>query len=314
MISWPCASLNGRLILRKVALAERNQRDALITGVELSLYISNRLSVYLDAYGHLSPSLATSNFGAALTRLYVQILCFIAHAVRIQRMRSISRAVQALWDSKIVMRFEEECDKLCARLSEEARICDNQADLEAQLRTLDDIHALHASVLRIQEKVDLSKLRTAGEATHNSSAEGELPRCLPNTRIDLLEQIADWAGDPTGKRIFWLCGKAGTGKSTISRTVAQKLDDDHLLGASFFFKRGRAERSHAKLFFPTIARQLADFFPATAPGIAAALDQDSLLCDRYLSYQFEQLLLRPLQDTFFKQLTVRECCTCYRRT
>lgn len=48
--------------------------------------------------------------------------------------------------------------------------------------------------------------------------------------------------------------------------------------------------------FPTIARRLADFFPAIAPGIAASLEQDSLLCDRYLSAQFEQLLLRPLQN------------------
>jgi hypothetical protein len=80
-------------ILRKVVLAERNQRDALITGIELSLYISNWLSVYLDVYGHLSPSLAANNSRAALTRLYVQMFCFIAHAVRIRRMRSIGRAV-----------------------------------------------------------------------------------------------------------------------------------------------------------------------------------------------------------------------------
>jgi hypothetical protein len=286
------------LIPRKVALAERNQRGALINGIELSLYISNRLGVYLVVYGQLSPSLATSNFRAALTKLYVHIFCFLAHAVRVQKMRSIGRAAQALWNSSILMQFEEEGDKLCARLSEEARICDNQASLEAQLRSLSEIHGVHASVLRIQEKVDLGKLRTAGEATHNSSAERELPRCLPNTRTDLLEQIADWAGDPTGKRIFWLCGKAGTGKSTISRTVAQRLEDDRLLGASFFFKRGRAERSHAKLLFPTIARQLADLFPPIASGITASLDQDSLLCDKYLSTQFEHLLLRPLRNAF----------------
>ena len=168
--------------------------------------------------------------------------------------------------------------------------------MEARLRSLSEIHGVHANVLKIQEKVDLGKLRTAGEALHNSSTEGELSRCLPNTRTELLEQIADWATDQTGKRIFWLCGKAGTGKSTISRTVAQKLCDGHLLGASFFFKRGRAERSHAKLLFPTIARQLADFFPAIASGIAASLAKDSLLCDRYLSAQFEHLLLRPLQN------------------
>ena len=73
--------------------------------MELSLYISNRLSVYLDVYGQLSPSLATSNFRAALTGLYVRIFRFIAHAARIQQTRSIGRAVQALWDSSILMRF-----------------------------------------------------------------------------------------------------------------------------------------------------------------------------------------------------------------
>lgn len=264
--------------------------------MEVSLYIGNRLNVYLDVYGHFSPSPATSNFRAALVKLFAHNLRFLAHAVRIQKQRSLGRAVKALWDSSILIQFEAECDKLCVRLSEEARICDSRVNLEAQLRNLDEIHGVHASVLKIQEKVDLGKLRTAGEAMHNSSAEGGLSQCLPNTRTELLEQIAGWVSDTTSKSIFWLCGKAGTGKSTISRTVAQKLHDDHLLGASFFFKRGRAERSHARLLFPTIARQLADFFPAIAPGIAASLEQDSLLCDRYLKTQFDQLLLHPVRN------------------
>ena len=283
-------------MLHKVALAERDQRGALVTGMELSLYIGNRLSVYLDLYGQFSPSPTTNNFRADLVKLYAHIFRFLSHAVRIQGQRRIGRAMKFLWDSSILMQFEEECDKLCIRLSEEARICDTQASLGAQLQNLDEIHGVLANVLKIQEKVDLGKLRIAGEATHNSSSEGELPRCLPNTRTDLLEQIAGWVSDPAGKRIFWLCGKAGTGKSTISRTVAQKLDNDGLLGASFFFKRGRADRSHAKLLFPTIARQLADLFPDIAQVVAAALDQDSLLCDRYLKNQFDSLLLEPLQS------------------
>ena len=283
-------------MLHKVALAERDQRGALVTGMELSLYIGNRLSVYLDLYGHFSPSPTTNNFHADLVKLYAHIFRFLAHAVRIQGQRRIGRAMKFLWDPSTLMQFEEECNKLCARLSEEARICDSQANLEAQLRNLDEIHGINASVLRIKEKVDLGKLRTAGEATHNSSSEGDLSRCLPNTRTDLLEQITDWVSNPAGKRIFWLCGKAGTGKSTISRTVAQKLHDDRLLGASFFFKRGHAERSHSKLLFPTIARQFADFFPAIAPGIAASLERDSLLCDRYVGAQFEPLLLQPFQN------------------
>lgn len=42
-------------------------------------------------------------------------------------------------------------------------------------------------------------------------------------RTDLLERIFDWATDYAGKRTFWLCGgKAGTGKSTILRTIARR--------------------------------------------------------------------------------------------
>jgi hypothetical protein len=286
-----------RLITQhKVALGDSNQRAVLVTGTELALYMSNRLKVYLVTYARLPLSSATENLRRSLVSLYVHILTFLAHAIRIQRKRRVMKGFQALWEPGVLTQFEEECDKLCVRASEEARICDSQASLEAQLQSLNEIHNVHTSVMRLEDKVDLSKLETAKEATYNSSTEGELPQCLPDTRTDLLEQIADWAADDTGKHIFWLCGKAGTGKSTIARTLAQKLDDDGLLGASFFFKRGRADRSHAKLLFPTIARQLADLLPDVARAIAASLDRDSLLCDRYLSTQFEGLLLQPLQS------------------
>jgi hypothetical protein len=280
----------------KVALSDSNQRAVLVTGIELALYVSNRLKVYLDICAHLSPSLATDNLRRSLVNLYVHILTFLAHAIRIQQKRRVLKVMHALWDSGVLVQFEEESDKLCERASEEARICDSRASVEAQLQSLDEIHHVHTSVMRLEDKINLGNLETANEATYNSSTEGDLPRCLPDTRTDVLEQITDWAADHTGKRIFWLCGKAGTGKSTISRTVAQKLDEDGLLGASFFFKRGRADRSHAKLLFPTIARQLADLFPDVSRAIAASLDQDSLLCDRYLSTQFEGLLLQPLQS------------------
>jgi hypothetical protein len=294
---WKGHVVTCELMIRcKVALSDSNQRAVLVTGIELALYVSNRLKVYLDICAHSSPSLATDNLRRSLVNLYVHILTFLAHAIRIQQKRRVMKVMQALWDSGALMQFEEECDKLCVRASEEARICDSRAGLETQLQSLDEIHNVHASVKKLEDKVVLGKLDTAKDATYNSSTEGELPRCLPDTRTDLLEQITDWAADHTGKRIFWLCGKAGTGKSTISRTVAQKLDDDGLLGASFFFKRGRADRSHAKLLFPTIARQLADLFPDVSRAIAASLDQDSLLCDRYLSTQFEGLLLQPLQS------------------
>jgi hypothetical protein len=282
-------------------LSDSHQRAVLVTGMELSLYVSNRLKVYLDILTRLSPSQASTNFREALVNLYAHILGFLAQAIRIQRKGNAARVMGALWDMSSLTQFEERCDTLCVRATAEAKLCDSETgeqwrkSLDSRLASLDKIHHLEAGLVKSQDKADLAKLVTAREATYDSSAEGGLPRCLPGTRTDLLRQIFDWISNPQGKRIFWLCGKAGIGKSTISRTVAQKLDDDGLLGASFFFKRGRAGRSHAGLLFPTIARQLADLFPAIARAIAASLDQDSLLCDRYLSTQFDRLLLQPLR-------------------
>ncbi|KAK3619916.1 hypothetical protein LTR22_025802 [Elasticomyces elasticus] len=298
-IGLPWAGI--RTIL-EVALSDSHQRAALVTGMELSLYMSNRLKVYLNLHARLSPSLASDNFRKALVYIYVHILAFLAHAIRMQRKGSISRIAQALWDNSHLTQFEERCHDLCAEASEEARLCDGEVGqqwrerLDVQLRSLDEIHNIDKGITNLHDKANLGKLITAKEATYDSAAEGELPRCLTGTRIELLKQIADWATDLAGERIFWLCGKAGTGKSTIARTVAEKLFKDGLLGASFFFKRGQGDRSHAKLLFPTIARQLADLFPEVGHRIAIALDQDSLLCDKHLKPQFEKLLLQPLQQ------------------
>ncbi|KAK3614818.1 hypothetical protein LTR22_027657 [Elasticomyces elasticus] len=101
--------------------------------------------------------------------------------------------------------------------------------------------------------VDLTKLVTAKAAMYNSYVKGDSAQCLEGTRTQLLDQIGAWTEDPASKCIFWLCGMAGTGKSTISRTLSHTLNKDCRLGASFFFKRGERERSNAGLFFPTIA-------------------------------------------------------------
>ncbi|KAK0249913.1 hypothetical protein LTS09_014936 [Friedmanniomyces endolithicus] len=283
-------------VMHKVALSDSPQRATLVTGIELSFHISNRLKAYLGAYARAFPSLASENFRRSVVNLYAHIFRFLGCAIRIQQKSAVSRTAQALWDTSDLTRFEERCDILCSRAGEEARICDSGESLRIQLQSLQEIDKIHGSLSRLQDKANLAKPITAAGATYDSSAEGELPRCLPGTRLELLEQIDDWATDPAGQRMFWLCGVAGTGKSTIARTVAESLHEDGLLGASFFFKRGRGDRSHATLLFPTIARQLADLFPEVGHTVASALDEDSLLCDKHLQPQFEKLLLQPLQQ------------------
>ena len=133
-------------------------------------------------------------------------------------------------------------------------------------------------------------------ATFDSHVDEHYPHCHPKTRVSLLRQITSWAQDPDGKAIYWLNGMAGTGKSTVSRTVAQHFYKHNLLGASFFFKRGEADRGHAARLFTTLAAQLATKVPRVAQQIRAAIDADPDLCSKALREQFEKMILHALAD------------------
>jgi len=143
----------------------------------------------------------------------------------------------------------------------------------------------------------LKNLPTAKGAAFDTHAEGGRNRtCHPDTRVDLLRQIDDWVDHPTAESIFWLNGMAGTGKSTISRTVAQRCDARGILGASFFFKRGEGDRGHAGLFFTTIAAQLVLKQPVVAAHVKSAIDSDPAITEKTIGVQFEKLVLEPLSS------------------
>ncbi|USP75100.1 WD40 repeat protein [Curvularia clavata] len=149
-------------------------------------------------------------------------------------------------------------------------------------------------VFSIDQKLDLAKLPVAIGASFNSHNEEHNARCLPNTRTELLDKIKKWANNKDEKSIFWLSGMAGTGKSTIARTVAQSFASRGQLGASFFFKKGEGERGNASRFFTTIATDLVACEPGMLPGIKKTLDEDSMISHRALKDQFEKLILQPL--------------------
>ncbi|KAF8533679.1 vegetative incompatibility protein HET-E-1 [Trichophaea hybrida] len=142
----------------------------------------------------------------------------------------------------------------------------------------------------------LSKLPFAEGATFNSRLREHESQCLPDTRVDLLQQIISWSEDPNSACIFWLNGVAGTGKSTIARTVARTwASKDRLqLGASFFFSKGRGDVGHASKFFTTIAAQLAVALPAIMPSICAAIVENPDIFQRGLGEQWKYLIFQPL--------------------
>lgn len=140
----------------------------------------------------------------------------------------------------------------------------------------------------------LSRLPNAVEAPFNFYQRQHESTCLPDTRVDLLREIHSWANGNDERCIFWLGGLAGTGKSTIARTVARNYFDQSRLGASFFFSRGGGDVSHAGKFVSSIAVQLANSIPTICQFIYNAIMECNDIASRSLRDQWHKLVLCPL--------------------
>ena len=141
----------------------------------------------------------------------------------------------------------------------------------------------------------LERLPSAIDAPFNSYNKQYAPICLPDTRIDLLQEIYNWANGQDKRYIFLLNGLAGTGKSTIARTVACRYNKQTRLGASFF-SRGGGDVSHAGKFFTSLAAQLANNIPSLRQYISDAVTKRSDIASLSLSEQWRQLILGPLSS------------------
>jgi hypothetical protein len=145
----------------------------------------------------------------------------------------------------------------------------------------------------------LDRLPYAVEAPFNSFSrqhDGDDTTCLDNTRVDVLQEIYNWADGEDKRGIFWLNGLAGTGKSTIARTIARKYYEQKRLGASFFFSRGGGDVGHAGMFVTTIAHQLADNVPPLRQYISQAIEDCSGIVSHALGDQWRRLILGPLSQ------------------
>ncbi|KAJ5430460.1 hypothetical protein N7491_007476 [Penicillium cf. griseofulvum] len=161
----------------------------------------------------------------------------------------------------------------------------------------EEIQEMHQDIKTIKQKIYLDALPLADGATFNSHSNELNPVCHPETRVDLLAAVSEWSRDPNGKSIFWLNGKAGTGKSTISRTVACSLQRDERLAASFFFKRGEGACGTASRFFTTIAAQIAINIPSAGERILKAIEEVPFITDKRLGDQFLAIILQPLRSS-----------------
>ncbi|KAL2813604.1 hypothetical protein BJX63DRAFT_216969 [Aspergillus granulosus] len=143
----------------------------------------------------------------------------------------------------------------------------------------------------------LKQLPNAVNAPFNSYTRRHDPICLPNTRVNVLRQIDEWIYQEDERNLFWLNGLAGTGKSTIARTVARQSDDKGILGASFFFSRGGGDTGTAQKFVPSIAWQLASRSPMLKKYICESIEHHRDIANQSLADQWHRLITKPLSET-----------------
>ncbi|KAJ7827630.1 hypothetical protein B0H14DRAFT_2516883 [Mycena olivaceomarginata] len=123
------------------------------------------------------------------------------------------------------------------------------------------------------------------------------PRCHPDTRKELLDDLYRWAiqNDPT-QPICWLHGLAGAGKSAIMQTLCEKLQSTSRFGGAFFFKRGHATRGNSRALFVTLAYQLALNNCELNPPISQVVEHDPSIVGRSMDAQLRQLIIEPCKS------------------
>ncbi|KAF7371498.1 WD-REPEATS-REGION domain-containing protein [Mycena venus] len=120
-------------------------------------------------------------------------------------------------------------------------------------------------------------------------------KCMEGTRIDIIQDIIAHLTTPSdpSQRIVMLSGSAGTGKSTIAKTVASILaEEQYILAASFFFSRNYAERREINGLPLTLAHQLADYNAYFKNILVKFLDEDrTRILDADPKLQFQKLVV-----------------------
>ncbi|KAF5323794.1 hypothetical protein D9619_012944 [Psilocybe cf. subviscida] len=149
---------------------------------------------------------------------------------------------------------------------------------------------------------DLLQSAVAPAAFHNSAERFDSPRCHPNTRVAVMNELRDLTllrGDIGKARILWLSGPAGAGKSAIAQTFCEECFSTKSLLASFFFNRSDPSRNTTKSFVTTLAYQIYGKVPANYQSlILRRIDNDPLVFGRSVDAQFQALIIEPLHDLF----------------
>ncbi|KAF9642315.1 hypothetical protein BDM02DRAFT_2348566 [Thelephora ganbajun] len=169
-----------------------------------------------------------------------------------------------------------------------------EAIFDYQMVQQKEISDQRRKLVKPAEATALNNVRCAHEAEYRH---GDRKRCLKKTRGTVLDEIELWAKDFHRPSVYWLNGLAGTGKSTIAQTIAERIFADGQLGASFFCSRDFRDRRDLKFIFPTVAVQLARNYPEFRSIFVPLVQSDPEIAHESLYNQMDRLIVWPLKQS-----------------
>ncbi|KAL6912558.1 hypothetical protein FSST1_010318 [Fusarium sambucinum] len=295
-----------RFVLLNITAGEEI-RGKIVEGIAEILILMFECCVYHEL--HLTTAVpkrlsAVKRLRDAIVDALSQCIRFLAFAIR--RQEAGAKALTDVFRLEDFSGYLKDLYKVKVQLHDAGLSCEMYQNSQSR-ELLKDLHKLiitmrEGSIQRLEQEArsKLKNLLLDPKDAFDHIQHPEDSLCLPGTRQKVLREIYDWTEDAGSPTICWLPGLAGTGKSTISRTVARDLKGQSL-GGCFFFKKSAGSRAGGRSIFPIIAYQLALNIPPVRQHIIDAAQEDLSPLTGSMHEQWRRLIQEPLDKVQDKE-------------
>ncbi|KAE8376302.1 hypothetical protein BDV26DRAFT_294231 [Aspergillus bertholletiae] len=314
----------GVVMVLPLFLKPFTQREDAVAGLEFisdlliryQVIQSSHVRIYMDHQGKSSPE-DGSKVGLRLRErtiaLYSQVL---EYQIRLAKQLSRSGLFQYMRDIATADNWKE----MLTEIKHTDKVIEEILG-DWSKKTVQEIHTeLFSMKCEVEGRLNTVLDTINAQASHDQldtlhpvtraafgSYEQDRETCLAGTQVPLLQLVQNWSNDTLGEPILWLQGMAGTGKSTIARTVAsafyngtsllseETLPSEACLGGSFFFDHRDEDCRNPRKLFPTLARDLVGVLPEIQQSLCDGIRSHHATHAQSLDGQWKHLIFNPLK-------------------
>ncbi|KAH7183682.1 uncharacterized protein B0J16DRAFT_308062 [Fusarium flagelliforme] len=272
-------------------------RAKIIEGMAEMTILVYQCSVYQEVHltqAELDTHSTQEKLEEAIVESFVVSIKFLGFALRQQR--SAAKAVTDAWKTEDFTGYLTDLTTAKDRLHDAGHMCEIYRGSENHGVLKDMYKIVRQEAITMAEDRAKAQLKDLLVDPKDAVDHMHYPSnsfCLDGTRVAVLEDIKNWAKDPKSPTVCWLPGLAGTGKSTIARTIARDMKGSSF-GGAFFFKKGAGNRGNGRFLFSVIAYQLAINIPPLRQNIVDVVEQDDSSVVAPKDIQWRRLVQEPL--------------------